>query len=75
MSDRDILISGHKGANRQIVEEAANEVGINLSDYNPDLRAKDAGKIGGRIGGKKGGRITKELIEAGKKEMESKLNS
>lgn len=60
MSDRDNIV------NKQTIEEAAREVGVSLSEYNPNLTASEAGKIGGRIGGKKGGRITRQLVAAGK---------
>lgn len=66
MPDNNMVTSGHKGVSKQVIEEAAHEVGITLSDYNPNLRARDAGKIGGKIGG----RITRELIEAGKKALD-----
>jgi hypothetical protein len=55
---RDMFTSDHRGVNRQFINETANEVGVALADYNPDIRARDAGRIGGRI--------TQKLVSAGK---------
>ncbi|WP_044642160.1 alpha/beta-type small acid-soluble spore protein [Risungbinella massiliensis] len=38
--------------------EVANQLGISLDSYNPDIRAEDAGKIGGAMGGK----LVREMI-------------
>ena len=50
-----------KGVSKKYTYETANEVGVSLTDYNPDLRARDAGKIGGRI--------TQKLVSAGKQSL------
>lgn len=57
----DYNTSDHRGVSKQFTQETATEVGVQLSDYNPDLRSRDAGRIGGRI--------TQKLVEAGKNQM------
>jgi Small, acid-soluble spore proteins, alpha/beta type. len=57
-SIKDLNTSDRKGVSKQFTQETANEVGVALSDYNPDLRSRDAGRIGGRI--------TQKLVSAGK---------
>ena len=57
----ELSTSNHRGVSKQFTQETANEVGVTLSDYNPDLRARDAGKIGGRI--------TQKLVSAGKQSL------
>ena len=61
MPNKDWNVSDHRGVSKQFTMETANEVGVALSDYNPDLRSRDAGKIGGRI--------TQKLVAAGKNAM------
>lgn len=58
MANKDWNISDHRGVSKQFTQETASEVGVTLSDYNPDLKSRDAGKIGGRI--------TQKLVSAGK---------
>lgn len=58
---QDLYTSDRKGVSKQFTQEIANEVGVQLADYNPDLRARDAGRIGGRI--------TQRLVEAGKSQL------
>lgn len=58
MANKDWNISDHRGVSKQFTQETASEVGVALSDYNPDLKSRDAGKIGGRI--------TQKLVSAGK---------
>jgi hypothetical protein len=53
--------SDHRGVSKQFTQEIANEVGVYLADYNPDITSRDAGRIGGRI--------TQRLVEAGKNQM------
>lgn len=57
----DLNTSDRRGVGKQFTQETANEVGVQLSDYNPDLRARDAGRVGGRI--------TQKLVNAGKNQM------
>jgi len=57
----DYNTSDHKGVSKRFTQETATEVGVQLTDYNPDLRSRDAGKIGGRI--------TQKLVEAGKGQL------
>jgi hypothetical protein len=57
----DLYTTSHRGVGKQFTQETANEVGVPLSDYNPDLRSRDAGKVGGRI--------TQKLVSAGKNQM------
>lgn len=33
----------------RLKNETANELGVELKDYNPDMKARDAGKIGGNM--------------------------
>jgi hypothetical protein len=56
--NNDLFTSTHRGVSQQFTQETANEVGVTLSDYNPNLTSRDAGKIGGRI--------TQKLVGAGK---------
>jgi len=58
---QDFNTSDRRGVSKQFTQEVANEVGVQLADYNPDLRSRDAGKIGGRI--------TQRLVEAGKAQL------
>lgn len=58
---QDLFTSDRKGVSKQFTQEIASEVGVTLADYNPDLRARDAGRIGGRI--------TQRLVEAGKAQL------
>ncbi|KPU43052.1 small, acid-soluble spore protein C2 [Oxobacter pfennigii] len=57
----DLNSTERRGVGKQFTQETANEVGVQLSDYNPDLRSRDAGKVGGRI--------TQKLVSAGKNQM------
>jgi len=57
----DLYTSDRKGVGKQFTQETANEVGVSLGDYNPDLKARDAGRVGGRI--------TQKLVSAGKNQM------
>lgn len=57
-SNRDLYVSDRRGVSKQFTQETANEIGVALADYNPDLRSRDAGRIGGRI--------TQKLVSAGK---------
>jgi len=59
--NKNAYTSDHKGVSKQFTMETANEVGIQLADYNPDLRSRDAGRIGGRI--------TQKLVSAGKQTL------
>lgn len=58
---QDLFTSDRRGVSKQFTQEIANEVGVQLGDYNPDLRSRDAGRIGGRI--------TQRLVEAGKNQL------
>lgn len=60
-ANRDLYASDHRGVSKQFTQETANEVGVALADYNPDLRSRDAGRIGGRI--------TQKLVSAGKQQL------
>ncbi|HBM75608.1 MAG TPA: small, acid-soluble spore protein, alpha/beta type [Clostridiaceae bacterium] len=62
---QDFNTSDRRGVSRQFTQEIANEVGIALADYNPDLKSRDAGRIGGRI--------TQRLVEAGKSQLGENL--
>lgn len=62
---QDWNISDRRGVSKQFTHEIANEVGVQLADYNPDLRARDAGRVGGRI--------TQRLVEAGKNQLGENL--
>lgn len=62
---QDLFTSDRKGVSKQFTQEIASEVGVTLADYNPDLRARDAGRIGGRI--------TQRLVEAGKAQLGENL--
>lgn len=53
--------TGHKGVSKNFTMETATEVGVQLADYNPDLRSRDAGRLGGRI--------TQKLVDAGKSQL------
>lgn len=64
-NNKDWTISEHKGVSKQFTMETASEVGVQLSDYNPDLRSRDAGRIGGRI--------TQKLVQAGKAQLGEKF--
>lgn len=59
--NQDLFTSDRRGVGKQFTQETANEVGVYLSDYNPDITARDAGRIGGRI--------TQKLVNAGKNAM------
>jgi hypothetical protein len=48
-----------------VKNEVANELGIPLHQYNGDLKAKDAGRIGGEIGGS----MVKEMIRMALKSL------
>jgi hypothetical protein len=61
MPNKDWLISDHKGVSKKFVQETASEVGVYLADYNPDITARDAGRLGGRI--------TQKLVSAGKQNL------
>jgi hypothetical protein len=61
MPNNDLYTSNRRGVSKQFTQETAGEVGVNISDYNPDLRSRDAGRVGGRI--------TQKLVEAGKNQM------
>lgn len=50
--------------------EAANELGIQLDDYNPNITAREAGQIGGRVGGKIGGNMVRKMIEYAEQNMQ-----
>lgn len=58
---QDWFTSDRRGVSKQFTQEIASEVGVTLADYNPDLRSRDAGRIGGRI--------TQRLVEAGKTQL------
>jgi hypothetical protein len=60
-NNNDLYTSNRRGVSKQFTQETAGEVGVNISDYNPDLRSRDAGRVGGRI--------TQKLVEAGKNQM------
>jgi hypothetical protein len=53
--------SDHRGVSKKFTQETASEVGVQLADYNPELKARDAGRLGGRI--------TQKLVNAGKSQM------
>lgn len=59
--NRDLYTSDRRGVSKRFTQETAGEVGVNLTDYNPDLRSRDAGRVGGRI--------TQKLVSAGKSQM------
>ncbi|HBM79397.1 MAG TPA: small, acid-soluble spore protein, alpha/beta type [Clostridiaceae bacterium] len=61
VNKQDLYNSDRKGVSKRFTQEIASEVGVQLSDYNPDLKARDAGRIGGRI--------TQRLVEAGKSQL------
>jgi hypothetical protein len=44
-----VLVPDSKSALDRLKQETANEVGVELKDYNPDITARDAGKIGGNM--------------------------
>jgi hypothetical protein len=44
----------------RLKQETAQEVGVELKDYNPDIKARDAGKIGGNM--------VRKMIEAYERE-------
>jgi hypothetical protein len=60
-NNNDLYTSNRRGVSKQFTQETAGEVGVNISDYNPDLRSRDAGRVGGRI--------TQKLVEAGKNQL------
>lgn len=49
VNNQDLNTSDRRGVGKQFTQETANEVGVQLGDYNPDIRSRDAGKVGGRI--------------------------
>lgn len=57
----DYTSSDHRGVSKRFTQETAGEVGVHLADYNPDLRSRDAGRVGGRI--------TQKLVDAGKSQL------
>ncbi|HBM79398.1 MAG TPA: hypothetical protein DD426_00940, partial [Clostridiaceae bacterium] len=57
----DYNTSDRKGVSKRFTQETAGEVGVQLSDYNPELKARDAGRVGGRI--------TQKLVDAGKNQL------
>jgi len=61
MPNNDLYTSDRRGVSKKFTQETASEVGVQLSDYNPDLRSRDAGKVGGKI--------TQKLVNAGKHQM------
>ncbi|HBM75609.1 MAG TPA: small, acid-soluble spore protein, alpha/beta type [Clostridiaceae bacterium] len=61
----DYNTSDRRGVSKKFTQEIATEVGVQLADYNPDLRSRDAGRVGGRI--------TQRLVEAGKSQMGENL--
>lgn len=60
----DYNTSNRRGVSKQFTQETAGEVGVHLADYNPDLRSRDAGRLGGRI--------TQKLVDAGKSQLGEK---
>jgi hypothetical protein len=48
-ANNNLYTSDRRGVSKQFTQEIANEVGVTISDYNPDLRSRDAGRVGGRI--------------------------
>jgi hypothetical protein len=61
MPNNDLYTSDRRGVSKRFTQETANEVGVSLGDYNPDLRSRDAGRVGGKI--------TQKLVNAGKHQM------
>jgi hypothetical protein len=64
-NNNNLYTSDRRGVSKQFTQEIANEVGVTISDYNPDLRSRDAGRVGGRI--------TQRLVEAGKNQLGENL--
>ena len=61
MPMNDLYTSDRKGVGKSFVQETANEVGVYLADYNPDITARDAGRVGGKI--------TQKLVSDGKNSL------
>ncbi|KPU43053.1 small, acid-soluble spore protein C2 [Oxobacter pfennigii] len=57
-ANSNLYVSDRRGVGKQFTQETANEVGVHIGDYNPDITARDAGRVGGRI--------TQKLVSAGK---------
>lgn len=45
----NLEVSAAKGAMDQLKMETASELGVALKDYNPDISARDAGRVGGNM--------------------------
>jgi hypothetical protein len=43
------LVPEANDALKRLKQETAQEVGVELTDYNPDITAREAGKIGGNM--------------------------
>jgi hypothetical protein len=54
------LVPESANALERLKQETAQEVGVELKDYNPDLTAREAGRIGGQM--------VKKMIEAYERE-------